>query len=179
MPIYVKNFGNYSVKNVKSFMGREGYGFNCNLYKGKKMVAFCYDDASGGPVDIDWLPKEYPQVEDKTAWAAYREKCQAEKAELQSHLDTLPEVDWENDGFSLKIDMGWFITDLVSKWERERDERKMKKRCQTKTLFRTAEQQEGQHWEINRPIDDRVRNHINKKYGDQLVEIINDRFYKF
>ena len=47
----------YSVKNVKTFIGNEGHGFNATLHRGKKKVAFVYDDASGGDVHFDWVPK--------------------------------------------------------------------------------------------------------------------------
>ena len=44
----------HSLKAVKTFMGREGYGLNANLYRGKKKVATILDDANGGEMDINW-----------------------------------------------------------------------------------------------------------------------------
>lgn len=43
------------LKAYKSFEGREGYGFSANLYYKNKKVAFCFDSADGGEMDIDWL----------------------------------------------------------------------------------------------------------------------------
>jgi quinol monooxygenase YgiN len=44
----------YTVKNVKSFRGNEGYGFNATLYRGDKRVALVMDDANGGCYSYEW-----------------------------------------------------------------------------------------------------------------------------
>ena len=41
----------YTVKNVKSFMGREGYGYSCSLYKDGKNIGTVTDTADGGEAD--------------------------------------------------------------------------------------------------------------------------------
>lgn len=59
----------YEVKNVETFMGTEGYGFNCNLYQDGKKIAEDVDTAIGRMVDeyenskhlkrlcsTEWLP---------------------------------------------------------------------------------------------------------------------------
>ena len=52
----------YSVKNIKTFIGNEGHGFNATLYcKGKK-VAFLIDHAQGGEIDIDWDDFKEPKI---------------------------------------------------------------------------------------------------------------------
>jgi hypothetical protein len=48
----------YNVKSVKFFRGMEGQGYNAKLYRGKKKVAFVYDDATGGCIGIEWDNKE-------------------------------------------------------------------------------------------------------------------------
>ena len=45
------DFGDYSVKNIKSFIGMEGYGFNANLYRGKKKIAFLFLTFSALPFE--------------------------------------------------------------------------------------------------------------------------------
>lgn len=40
------------VKNVKSFIGREGYGYSCSLYIDGVKSAVILEDASGGPTDV-------------------------------------------------------------------------------------------------------------------------------
>jgi len=50
----------YSVKAVKRFIGREGHGFNADLYLNNNKIAFVYDDASGGEINFQF---EDPQLE--------------------------------------------------------------------------------------------------------------------
>lgn len=50
---------NYSLKSIKSFRGMEGHGYSANLVLDGKKVAEVLDDASGGPLRIDWLDTEY------------------------------------------------------------------------------------------------------------------------
>ncbi|URA07024.1 hypothetical protein P9A47_gp56 [Xanthomonas phage Elanor] len=44
----------YTVKGLKSFIGNEGSGYNASIYRDGKLIAFAYDDASGGAVNIEW-----------------------------------------------------------------------------------------------------------------------------
>ena len=44
----------FQVKGVKTFVGREGYGVNANLYYEGKKVAFLLDSGNGGCLDVDW-----------------------------------------------------------------------------------------------------------------------------
>lgn len=46
--------GGYSVKGIKTFEGREGYGFNATLLRDGVPVAFCIDAGNGGMVNIEW-----------------------------------------------------------------------------------------------------------------------------
>lgn len=48
----------YSVKNVKTFMGNKGYGFNASLYEDGKRVALVIDDAWGGCLQFQWSDKD-------------------------------------------------------------------------------------------------------------------------
>jgi hypothetical protein len=178
----VENFGEYSVKNVKSFTGREGYGFNANLYRGRKKIAFCRDMAHGGEVDVDWSCGTPPRNRDdyptedayNQAWAEYRQANQEEKDLLQAHLDTLPSVPSNFEGHGdLTIDAGWFVSDCVAKFESEKDLRKMRKQCQTKTLFRKASAGLGQYQICKAPCDDTMRARLRRDFGDD-VEIFND-----
>jgi len=177
------NFGEYLVKNVKSFQGREGYGYNANLYRGKKKVAFCKDMANGGDVDIDWIvgkiPKnesDYPSEEKyKQAWAEYHQANKEERDLLEAHLATLDHVPSNYEGLSdLEIDAGWFVTDCVSKYEADRDLRKMKKECLTKTLFRKNDTpNKGAYRILKSPCNERARAIILRDFGED-VEIFND-----
>jgi len=182
MSISVTNFGDYSVKSIKSFMGREGLGFNANLYRGKKKVAFLRDDANGGEVDIDWVTGKNPQTREdypteiawNKAWAKYHSANKVESDLLDTHLKTLPNIDSNYEGVEpLVVDAGWFVTDLVSKWESEKDLRKMQRQCRTKTLFRQSNAGQGRYQILNAVCDDAVRARLHRDFG-QEVEIFND-----
>jgi len=179
----VKDFGDYSVKNVKSFRGHDGYGFNANLYRGNKKVAFLLDEAHGGEVDIDWLapiPKnenEYASKEAKDkAWAKYRRIRDEESGLLDAHVKTLPKVKSSfGDGMELTIDAGWFVTELVTEWEKGKELRKYQRQCSTKTLFSTSDQNKGEFFVLKQAFGEKVKTYIETKYGKD-VEIFNEIF---
>ena len=52
--IKIINNSKFSIKAIKTFVGREGYGINANLYYNNKKVAFLLDSGNGGCLDIDW-----------------------------------------------------------------------------------------------------------------------------
>jgi hypothetical protein len=44
----------YELKNIKTFLGREGHGLNAVICRDGKPVAFVLDDANGGMIEIDF-----------------------------------------------------------------------------------------------------------------------------
>lgn len=44
----------FALKGVKTFRGMEGQGFNANLFIKNKKIGFAFDDASGGPISVNW-----------------------------------------------------------------------------------------------------------------------------
>tara|TARA_R100000995_G_C3460548_1_gene112896 strand:+ start:457 stop:1041 length:585 start_codon:yes stop_codon:yes gene_type:complete len=44
----------FSVKSVKTFMGREGYGVNANMYFKNKKIGHIIDSGNGGCLDIEY-----------------------------------------------------------------------------------------------------------------------------
>ena len=153
-------------------MGREGHGFNASLYRGKKKVAFVMDSADGGMLDIDWLVDCSPKTDATEAdWAKYKAERNEEINLLKTHIATLPSV--ELHGQTLTVDIDWFIVELV---ETTKINAKLKRQCKTKTLFRTTSNKIEEHFVIAAKLDEKLRNHLQSKYGKELVEIINDRF---
>lgn len=172
----IKDFGEYSVKNVKNFMGMDTYGFNCTLYRGKKKVAFCIDDGNGGEVMIDWgTPPR--STEDKAGWEAWRAEKKEEQKLLADHLKTLPKVMSELFPKGLTIDEGWFVSELVNRFEKEKEVRKIQRQCSQKTLFRTKSNKDGAYYIQNAPYSIHLAQAIRLKYG-QDVEIFNEVFQK-
>ena len=125
----ITDFADYSIKNLKSFMGMEGYGFNVNLYRGKKKVAFVIDEGNGGMINIDWLLNEQPlDWNDKKACDKWHNDKQEEMERLEKHCATLPILDTSIPNFTLTVDCELFISELVNKFEKEKDLIKMMKK---------------------------------------------------
>ena len=59
---------------------------------------------------------------------------------------------------------------------KKKAEQKIKRQCKTKTLFKLKGDEEGRYWVFPRPYSPQVRVAIEGKYGDNLVEIINERY---
>jgi hypothetical protein len=168
--------GEYSVKAVKSFLGREGYGFNCNLYRKGKKVAFCYDDASGGPISIDWLGAP-PCGATDTQWDEWRAFRNEEEKLLNTHVATFPKVKSNFSDNELTIDPEWFVTELVNEYEHQKEVRKLKKACTTKTLYKTKDCKPSGYYIWKRPFSEEVAVSIRKSEGED-VEIFNEVFAK-
>lgn len=161
MSKHIENYGEYSVKKIKSFMGQDTLGFNANLYRGKKKVAECVDDGGGGEVNIYWIDK-------------------SEQLVLDSHCKSLPQLDTEfqtkeKTPMTLTVDPELFVSELVGKAERERDANKMRKQCLTKTLYRGSKMGYGKYIILSSAYEPKVKDNLKKKYGDD-VEIFNEVF---
>jgi hypothetical protein len=157
MGISVKNFGDYHVKNVKTFVGMEGEGFNANLYRGKKLVAFVIDNANGGEANIQWNDRSEEQL-------------------LRDHVATLPKVPSQIQNMQdLTIDMSWFVTDCVHKFLNDKDIAKMQKKCQSKTMYRHKSCKFGQYYIWDVVYSEKVAQALKTKHGAD-VEIFNEVF---
>lgn len=146
----------YTVKNVKSFQGREGNGYECSLYKDGKKIGTVTDTASGGMTDF------------------YLDK--GEKEILDAHCLTLPKWGSEfgdgEDKYDTDCDI--FIGNIVSEFEQTRD---MKRKCNKKTLFTLhTDKKKGMFWSMNSLYTPKIKAYLEDKYGKKLKEIINERF---
>ena len=111
----------YSVSGVKSFRGREGYGFNANLHRDGRKVAFVIDEADGGMLRFEWHGKD----------AATRA---ADEQALADYCATLAPVDV--DGHLLTMDPDSFLAVLVEDFENaKRVERSMRIALKKHVLF--------------------------------------------
>ena len=146
----------YEVKGIKSFRGNEGYGFNATLYRKGKKIAFVMDSAQGGQHDWEWVDR----------------KLRFEETKLICLVKNIPECETEFD-FTMGVDIDMFISMLVGEKE-EYDS--FKRKCKTKTLYTLKSDQPNQYWIMNHIYDERVKAHLQKKHGSELVEIINERY---
>lgn len=91
----------YSVKGITTFVGMEGHGYNATLYRDGKAVAFAIDDASGGPLSVEW-------------------KVSSEEQLMAEHVAKMPlrECDWADPSTGrpalLAVASDLFIEELVN-----------------------------------------------------------------
>ena len=105
----------YTVKNIKTFNGMEGSGFNCNLYRDKTKIAEVIDDASGGMIIFYWADQGSPRVE--TNGVDYKDepkiyKDTPEESLFRTHCLGLPE--WDCNGTMVHTDMDIVVTDIIN-----------------------------------------------------------------
>ena len=107
----------YTVKNIKTFVGMEGHGFNASLYRDGIKVAFVVDDASGGMVDFQWDD--------------YTDPTHKEEHLLEAHCQALPEVEVLK-GHTMKQDPELFVSRLVEDFNLRK---RLKTSLKKKTIF--------------------------------------------
>ncbi len=169
----ITNFGDYSVKNVKTFRGRDGDGYNANLYRGKKKIAFIIDEGNGGEIHIDWMPDQTPHDTNNEKWKIWRELKNAEIHLLETHMANLPLCENSIDHSSYPVDAFIFIEDCVNKFYMDKDIKKMKKMCLTKTLFRHSNNRRGEYITRDAEYDSRIKAELKNRYGND-IEIFNE-----
>lgn len=140
----------YQVKNVKSFQGREGHGFECSLYKDGKKIGTVTDTADGGMIDF-YLDKGEEEI-------------------LEAFCKTLPKWSSELTGKKHDTDKDMFITNLVDEWE---DNKKLKRLCKTKTVVLMSDNKEGEYSVFNIKFSENAKQQILKKYENPVF--MNER----
>ena len=163
----------YTVKTVKTFIGQEGHGFNANLYRNNKKVAFVRDDASGGSYAYDWVDYKEPRVDIISRNGKCSYEGTPEEKILQDIVTALPKIETELDGepFSFDPDMDTFIGDVLSEFE---EKKQIKKWSKTKTVFllKGEDPKEGYHT-ATAPFSTRVLKYLKDKYADSLAIVYN------
>lgn len=160
----------YSVKNVKTFRGMEGYGFNATLYRDNKRVAHVDDEGNGGCYRYHWFDYEKPRVEvtyktyDGKDWTR---KATPEEAKFIEYL--------KSEGKDGEIEFeDCFVGELVDDYE---NNKRFKRYCKKETVFRLYGDDEGAWRTLKVPYSDpRAEKYLKDKYGDKIEEIMNKRF---
>ena len=80
---------NFSVKSVKTFMGREGCGVNANIYYKNKKIGHIIDSGNGGCLDISYY-------NNKNEWTR-------KNNEVDKFLHTLPKYTYKWDDTSESV----------------------------------------------------------------------------
>jgi len=158
----------YTVKNVKTFRGMEGIGFNASLYRDGKRVATVDDSAHGGCYDWHWLDFKMPRV--KITVKNYKGKLRVrsvtpEEKIFVEHVHTVSDETFEpEDGF---------VSELVNDYEIAKEYRT---KCRTKTLIVLKGYKKGEYSACNAKYTPAFAAKIRETHGEDLVEIINERF---
>lgn len=138
------------VKNVKTWTGVEGIGFQASLYADGKRIAVVTDDAWGGEYRYDVLNQD-------------------KFAEVESYIKTLPNTEYH--GISLEPSLDGVMDDLVNEYE---ENKQFKKLCKKKIVLITPDCNKGEYRLVNVPPTPALINQVKEKYPN--AEIVNERF---
>jgi len=120
----------YTVKNIKTFVGHDGQGFNLSLYHNGEKVAFVIDLAYGGDFDYQWVDWKEPKVDINITNYKKEPVCfkgTPEEKLIYELVETLPleKSDTFPDGIKETVD--GFVASILEKLESEQWNRKLKK----------------------------------------------------
>ena len=158
----------YTVKGVKSFMGREGYGFECSLYKDGKRLGTVTDTCDGGGMLQMFL-------KDGEEDALYK-YCKTIPAETSEFPATPPPREGEYKGeyksITIDIDPCIFVGRMVDAFEKDKRD---KKDCKTKTLVEVEENGEKVVYAYKCKFSPTIKQKIkDRDYPDKDIVFINE-----
>lgn len=136
----------YTVKNVKSFMGREGYGYSCSLYKDGKNIGTVTDTADGGEADLYLNSRE---LED----------------ELRDYVNTLPLGIFNGMEFAVSIES--FVGGLVDEFQ---NAKQLSKLTKNNWVYRFKGKEDGVLSFFSKKLSKAA---IEQKFADQIIECLN------
>ena len=148
----------YTVRNIKTFRGMEGEGFNATLCRDGKKIAFVIDDATGGDVQIQWTDAGSQGAEEKR---------------LMEFLKKLPKE--QSEGIEYSVDPGIFVATLV---DETATEKRLRRIFRKQTLFRLKEDRtDDDKWRVLKaPFSPSVKAQLVKRYGDRLAQVLNEQY---
>lgn len=165
----------YTIKGLKTFRGTDGHGFNAHLYRDGVKVAFVINAGTGGDTTFEWVDFKEPRIDVQMTdynGQPYTMQCTPEEAKLHEFVKGktcyyMPE--WNNENEPLTPE--FLIMELVDKME---NERRFKKMCKTKVLFRLKSDNTNEWRSLNGTFTPQVKALIVNKFGDQLDSIMNE-----
>lgn len=137
------SFGSYHLKSIKTWTGRDGYGYAANLYNGKRKVAHVLQEGHGGPTTVDFTKTD-------------------EKNELYELIATWAEQELSVLGCSYKTTEEDFIAYLLDDWEEHQQLKKLKK--QNNISAKIGE--DWFTWKLENNFDN--KNQILRKYPEAI-----------
>jgi len=148
----------YTVRDIKTFRGMEGEGFNATLCRDGREIAFVIDDATGGDVHIQWADARSHGAEEKR---------------LLEFLKTLPKERWEDTEYDVTPDI--FLATLV---DQAQTEKRLRRLFRKETLFRLkGDRTDDGKWRVLKaPFSPGVKAQLVKTYGDSLAHVLNEDY---
>ena len=126
------------LKNIRTFIGNEGYGLNADLFINGVKCIFCLDDAGGGPMDLQVLAYGNPKAD----------IIKANVKLLEEYINSLPEEKMWRDGentdpfldrdgnqMTIKPDLESYVNDLAMKVQTQKELKKFNKLCETSIVM--------------------------------------------
>ena len=138
-----------ALKVNKSF-SEETTCFTANIYVDGKKAGTARNRGCGGPTQIDFNDRK---MHDK----------------FNAYCATLPETKWG------KVSDENFIDDLVYEMSVLADYKRV---CRTKTAYRLKGGSKTDYWCMSTKYSPKVKAWLENKYGDKLIEIINETIKK-
>jgi hypothetical protein len=138
------------VKNVKTWTGVEGIGFQASLYADGKRIAVVTDDAWGGEYRYDVLNQD-------------------KLDEAREYAKSLPPVPVFNSTVDSCLDI--VVDELVNEYE---ENKQWKRLCKNKIVLITSDCGKGEYRTVNVSPTPAYIKAVKEKYPD--AEIVNERF---
>lgn len=136
-----------TIKGLKTWETYEGGGYQFNLYRNNKKVAFVHEAGVGGCLDIDWSDEQT-------------------KADIEAYVKTLPQIKMEDMDLSLNVTVDIFLDDLFSEFQWEK---KLSRYRKQGTLFRFLNDPEKSFRVVKNRDQEKVKEVLDRKYPNQYV----------
>lgn len=162
------NTGGYEVKKVKCFNTPDGGGFNCDLYKDGVKIASVFNGGNGGCHDYSFGNRQRTQ---------YHDGGVDELKALQDFCKSLGKYEDEDGPHHIELDwdVDLFVSHLIDEFE---SNKKLARLCKTKCVIRLKEDRPDEIRTFKFAYTPQLGDQIRKKYGDNLLEIVNETISK-
>ena len=135
------------IKGLKTWTTLDGGGYQFNLYRDGKKVAFVHEAGEGGCLRVDWFDPV------------------AEK-DIQDYVKTLPDLKMEDMDIVVKMSVDIFLDDLVAEYEWQK---KLAKHRKGAVLFRFLTDPAQSFRALKTPDVAKAVEYLDKKYPNQYV----------
>ena len=159
-----------TLKNVKLMesMSEETTCFSASIYIGGERAGEVRNRGTGGPHEIDWCSDK-----NGSEWLglAYEEWLKDQTVPFETFEGKIELLDNTHDKLEVTID------EALNRFE---DERWLKRQCKKKILFKLKDDENRDDatawWVVKAPFSEITKHQLQKRYGDNLGEIANERF---